>query len=160
MRKLEINRKMLIAVIALSGLSIGLMAQPRESNPRFEPGNHQKNDMLVLSEEQKAEIKQIHLDMAKEIQPLKDEMKINKARINALIHKDNPDMKEIVSLVEANGRILTQVQVKEIESRIRIRALLTNDQKVIFDAREGRMQRHREMAVNIPQRQLPEKRRF
>jgi Spy/CpxP family protein refolding chaperone len=160
MRKLEISRKMMVVFIALSGLSIGLMAQPRESNPRFEPGNHQKNDMLGLSEDQKTEIKQIHLDKAKEIQPLKDEMKINKARINALIHKDNPDMKEIVPMVEANGRILTQIQVKEIDSRIKIRALLTDDQKVIFDAREGQMQRHREMAQRVPQRNLPDKRRF
>jgi Spy/CpxP family protein refolding chaperone len=102
--------------------------------------------MLKLTDEQKAEIKTIHLAKQKEIQPLKDEVMINKAKINALINKDNPDMREVVSLVEANGKLLTDIQIKNIESKVRIRALLDDEQKVIFDAHDGRRNDRKTMA--------------
>ena len=69
-------------------------------------------------------------------------------------------MNEIVGLVEANGRIMTQIQVNKINSRIKVRSLLTDDQKVIFDARDRPMQRHREMAEFRPPRHIPERNRF
>ena len=96
----------------------------------------------------------------KEIQSLKDELKINRAKINALIKKDEPDMKEIVGLVEANGRILTQIRVKQIESKIKVRSLLTDDQKVIFDAHDGRMHRRRAMTEYRHQPGVPDRSRY
>jgi Spy/CpxP family protein refolding chaperone len=155
MKKSEIYRKLIVSVIALCGLSIGLMAQPGDRGPRSRPGSHQRTAMLNLSEEQKSEIKQIRVERARETQPLKDELRINNARINAQMHKDNPDMKEIVGLVEANGKILTQIRLKEIDSRIKIRGLLSDEQKVLFDEGEHRMQRHRQIAEYRQPRHFP-----
>ena len=36
----------------------------------------------------------------------------------ALVKTDDPNMKEIVDLVEANGKILTEIQVINIENKI------------------------------------------
>lgn len=160
MKKLDVNLKILIAIIALFGLSISLLAQPRERQRQFEPKDHPGFAMPGLTEEQKAEIKKIHLAGMKEVQPFKDELKINKAKINALIKQDDPDMKEIVSLVEADGKLLTQIQVKEIEGRIKVRSLLTDEQKVIFDVHDGHMQRKREMAEHHQHRRHPYRSRF
>jgi Spy/CpxP family protein refolding chaperone len=148
MKKLDVNLKVLMAIIILFGLSLSLMAQPRQKDPRHQNRGDRGFAMLKLSDEQKEQAKTIHLANAKEVQPLKDELAINKAKINALIKQDDPDMKEIVSLVEANGKLLTDIQVKSIESKIRFRSILNEEQKVIFDANHGRMQRKKAMAMH------------
>jgi len=160
MKKLDINLKILIAIIALFGLSFSLMAQSEPRQPYNQNRNHAGKGMLNLTEEQKADVKEIHLAKQKEIQPLKDEIRINKAKINALIKRDDPDMNEIVGLVEANGKILTQIQVKEIESQVQIRALLKGEQKIIFDAHYERVKRKRAMAQHFPRRMTHERSRF
>lgn len=156
MKKSEIYRKLIVLALVLGGLSIGLMAQPRKMGPRSGQGPHHGMNMLNLSEEQRSEIKQIRMDRAGEIQPLKDEIRINRAMITAQMHKDDPDMKQIISLVEKNGSILTQIRVKEIESRIKIRGLLNDEQKVIFDAGDRHMIGHRQLAEHMQNRPQPE----
>jgi Spy/CpxP family protein refolding chaperone len=146
MKKLDVNLKVLIAIIIVLGLSLPLMAQQQQKEYHMKQGENDRFGMLDLSEEQKAEMKEIRLEKHKVIQPLKDELQINKAKINALVKKDNPDMKEIVNLVEANGKILTQIRVKEIESKVKVRGILDEEQKVIFDAHYGRMQQRKTMA--------------
>jgi hypothetical protein len=69
-------------------------------------------------------------------------------------------MKQIVSLVEANGKLLTQVQIKSIEQKIAIRSLLTDEQKTIFDARSERMGRRRSLAEHYRQRNYTLKNKF
>ncbi len=160
MKKIDVNPKVLIALVALFTISISLMAQPGQRQRPYPPNDQKGFPTMDLSDEQKAEIKEIQLARTKEIQPLKDELRINKAKINALVHKDNPDMQEVVSLVEANGKILTQIQVKNIESRIKVRGLLTDEQKVIFDAHSGRMKGHRALAQHRPGRGFPGRSRF
>jgi len=160
MKKLDVNIKTLIAIIALFGFSLGLMAQ----NPqRQQQSQHMRQPAfagLSLTDEQKTEIKTIRLAGIKESQPLKDEANINRAKLNALVNNENPDMDEIVSLVEANGKIRTQIQIIGIENKLKVRALLTDEQKVIFDARSGQVRRNRTMAQNRQHRKFPEKNRF
>ena len=145
MKKIEANIKVLMAIIVLLGLSLSMMAQQQTRHQQSQQREKSAFGMLNLTEDQKSEIKVIHLAQVKEVQPLKDELLINKAKINALINKDTPDMKEIVSLVEANGKILTDIQVKEIASKINVRGLLNDEQKVMFDAHSGKMQKKRAM---------------
>ena len=141
MKKIDANIKVLMAIIVLLGLSLSVMAQQQSRHQQFQQKEKSALGILNLTEEQKSEIKEIHLTQLKEVQPLKDELLINKAKINALVNKDTPDMKEIVSLVEANGKILTDIQVKEIASKINVRGLLNEEQKVMFDAHSGKMQK-------------------
>jgi len=138
--------KVSITIIAVFIISFGLMAQPQNRQGPVQHEGPYGLAVLNLTEEQKSEVKEIHLAKVKETQALKDELAINKAKINALVHKDNPDMKEIVSLVEENGKIITQIQVREIDSKIKVRALLDEDQKVIFDSHSGRTYRKGNMA--------------
>lgn len=141
-----------MAMIVLLGLSLGMMAQQQPRHKQFQQREKSAFGMLNLTEEQKSGIKEIHLSQVKEVQPLKDELLINKAKINALVKKDSPDMKEIVSLVESNGKILTQMQVKEIESKIKVRGLLNDEQKVMFDSHSGKMQKRKAMTQHRSQK--------
>ena len=155
MKKLDVNLKILMTIIVLFALSLSLMAQPSQKQRQFHQKNQSGVTALDLNDEQKTEMKAIHLAQMKVTQPLMDEVKINKAKINALINNDNPDMKEIVSLVEANGKILTQIQVKGIESKVKIRGLLTDEQKVIFNAHGSKIQGKKAMVQHRSQRRTP-----
>ncbi|MFC2116283.1 Spy/CpxP family protein refolding chaperone [Bacteroidota bacterium] len=160
MRKLDINVKVLFAIIVLFGLSLSLMAQPYQKQEQYRQEDRCGVFAINLTDEQKTEIKEIHMARMKETQTLSDEVKINKAKINALLNKENPDMKEIVSLVEANGKMLTQIQIRNIESNIKVRVLLTDEQKLIFDARKGKMQKNRAMAQHKARQRTPGRCRF
>ena len=160
MKKIDVNMKILMTIIVLFALSLSLMAQPNQRQCQFQQKNPHGIAALDLTDEQKAEMKEIHLAQMKVTQPLMDEVKINKAKINALINKDNPDMKEIVSLVEANGKIMTQIQVKGIESKVQIRALLTDEQKVIFNNHGSKMQGKKAMVQHRSHRRTPGNCRF
>ena len=160
MKRVDVNLKVIIAIIVLFGLSLSLMAQPQQKQQQFRQWDQRGFHMMDLTEEQETDIKEIRTTMRKEIQPLIDETKINQAKINALIHKDNPDMDEIVSLIEANGKLKTQIQVLRIESKIKVRSHLTEDQKVNFDAHERRMRGKRAMVHHRSQQMMPDRGRF
>ncbi len=162
MKKIDVNMKVLIAIIAIFGISLSLMAQPQQRQ-QMPQKNHGGLAGLDLTEDQKAEIKAVHLSQMKETQPLTDEVNINRAKLKAAMHKDNPDMKEIVSLVESNAKILTDIQVNKIEAQIKVRTLLTEEQKVIFDTRSNNTKAKRAVAQRRMQgmaKRMPARHRF
>lgn len=162
MKRIDRNFKLLVAIIFILGLSLSVMAQPnqRRQIPHQSMRAQSPLKFLDLSEEQKDQIKEIHLAHMKNVQANRDEVKINRVKINAQLHKDDPDMKEIVKLVEANGKLLTQIQVKSIEEKINVRLLLTDEQKIIFDAQGEKIRERRVMAQNYRHRRTTEKTRF
>ncbi len=155
-----INPKALLGAVLLSGISLGLLAQPEPGQRPYQQRDQKNFPAMNLSDEQKAEMKEIRLATTKETQPWKDELQINRAKINALLHRDNPDMDEIASLVETNGKLVTKIRVREIESRIRIRSLLDEDQKAIFDAHSGKMHGRKIHARHYPGRGIQHRGRF
>ena len=162
MKRIDRNFKLLVAIIFILGLSLSVMAQPnqRRQIPHQSMRAQSPLKFLDLSEEQKDQIKEIHLAHMKDVQANRDEVKINRVKINAQLHKDDPDMKEIVKLVEANGKLLTQIQIKIIEEKINVRILLTDEQKIIFDAQGEKIRERRAMAQNYRHRSSAEKTRF
>jgi Spy/CpxP family protein refolding chaperone len=162
MKRIDRNFKLLVAIIFILGLSLSVMAQPnqRRQIPHQSMRAQSPLKFLDLSEEQKDQIKEIHLAHMKDVQANRDEVKINRVKINAQLHNDDPDMKEIVKLVEANGKLLTQIQVKSIEEKINVRLLLTDEQKIIFDAQGEKIRERRAMAQNYRHRRTAEKTRF
>jgi Spy/CpxP family protein refolding chaperone len=163
MKRIDINLKMLFAVVIVLGFSLSLMAQPHWRGPMMSHRPMMITPVLQyldLTESQKDQIEQVRLAYLKDVQPIKDEVKINRARINALLKTDDPDMQQIVSLVEANGKLLTQLQVKRIEQKIEVRGLLTDEQKIIFDTHSERMEKWRAMAQHDMCRRTPARNRF
>ena len=162
MKKIDRNFKLLVAIIFILGLSLSVMAQPsqRRHSPHQSIRTQSPLQFLDLSEEQKDQIKEVHLAHMKDVQSNRDEVKINRAKINAQLHNDDPDMKEIVKLVEANGKLLTQIQVKSIEEKINVRLLLTEEQKIIFDSQAEKIRKNRAMAQHYRHRRTAERTRF
>jgi Spy/CpxP family protein refolding chaperone len=162
MKKIDENFKLLVAIIVVLGLSLSVMAQPQQRGQMTHQSMKAQSgfQFLDLTEDQEDQIKQIHLAYMKDVQPLKDEVKINRAKVNALLNNDDPDMKKIVSLVETDGKLLTQIQVKIIEQKINVRSLLTEEQKIIFDAHGEKMENRRALAQLYSPRRTTERNRF
>ncbi len=152
MKKSNLNLRTWLVLLVLAGLPAGLMAQPQQARQQFRQQDQAGPALPGLTEEQKESIKEIRLETHKVVQPLRDEIAINKAKINALAKKDDPDMEEIITLVETNGKLLTQISVQQIDSRIQIRSLLTEEQNLIWDLHHGRMKGRRGMAGYRPHR--------
>ncbi len=161
MKRLNVNFRMMLAITVILTLSYSLMAQPqRRSMQTNRPDGNFMYFFPELTEEQKSQIEEINLETLKEVQPLRDELQVNNAELNTLVKKDDPDMDAISKLVEENSGIRTRIQMLNIEGRIKIRSLLTEDQKVRFDAGATGMRQFRDRSGYMPQRGLRGSGRF
>lgn len=100
-----------------------------------------EDDGMKLSEDQRKKMKEIHLRTQKEITPLKNQVGEKKARLKTLTSADQPDMNEINKTIDEMSALKAEMQKKRLASRMEIRALLTEEQRLQFDAREGRMRK-------------------
>jgi len=125
-----------LILVSLTGITSISYAQ---QGYRSQAGPAERGRLLPgipdLTEEQKEQIKNLQTAYLKDIQELKNEMKINKAKLDALLTEDQPNMNEINMLLEDNGKMLTELRKKQIAHKMEIRDLLTEEQKIIFDNR-------------------------
>jgi Spy/CpxP family protein refolding chaperone len=142
MKKVSSYFKVLAAAGMLTGLVQMTAAQPgygrgpekrgferQEACPRYEQCPRL---MAELTEEQDSQISVLKTAHLKDVQPLKGEININEAKIDALIIQDDPDVKALLSLIEENGRLRTEIRKKKVMHQLEIRKLLTDEQKVAF----------------------------
>jgi len=99
------------------------------------PGDEQFMPFLPdLTEQQKADIKKIHLKTMKEVLPLKNEIGEKEARLRTLMTADTPDLSAINKLVDEIGVLKTQIRKLELTAHLDIRKLLTDEQRLIMDS--------------------------
>lgn len=133
----KILKTITVLILILStGITTSIYAQ-RGFRSQVRPGERERQLYRIpdLTEEQQEQINNIRTNYLKDIQPLKNEMKINEARLDALITEDKPDMNKINKLIDDNGKIQTELRKKQVAHQLQIRNLLTEEQKVIFDSR-------------------------
>jgi Spy/CpxP family protein refolding chaperone len=114
-----------IALMLISSMS--LMAQP---NPHMGSGRGMK-----FTDEQKAKIKDIHMASYKEIKALKNQMGELKAKQKTLTTADKPDMNAINANIDEISKVQNKLMKIKASSYQQIRALLTDEQKMIFDSK-------------------------
>ncbi len=145
-----------IAVLFLS-LSVSAIGQQRSKNPDWDRGErverfHQKRNAqgqqhqrvmgkLDLCDEQKAQIREIHLNGQKEMLPLKTQLQEAHAKLRTLTVADEyreAEVQEVISTIsDLNKTMLTT----RIQHRQQIRELLDDNQRVKFDNLHLRMQK-------------------
>jgi Spy/CpxP family protein refolding chaperone len=89
-----------------------------------------------MTKEQEEKMKQIHMDFRKFSLPLKNEIKIKEAQLNALRCGENPDMSAINKLVEEIGAVHVKIAKENEMNHQKIRKMLTDSQRVFFDSQE------------------------
>jgi hypothetical protein len=101
---------------------------------RYDPGIEDDYYDLNLTQEQMKEIETLELELEKEISPLIAKLRSNYVVLDDLEAQRNPDPTKINKAWDVIYRLEDDIQNKEILHEKKIRALLTEDQKAIFDA--------------------------
>ena len=101
-----------------------------------------------LTDDQKSQIKDLHLGMMKESLDIRNQLGENRARMRTLQTAEEPDMKAIEKLIDESSALQAELKKKQAANHQEVRKLLTEEQRVIFDSRASKMREraHREGA--------------
>lgn len=136
---------MAVMIIMLAGLS-GLQAQ-RSGKPGFDRDSG-KQEMMArhdplagipgLTDEQKENIKALHVEHRKAVLPLENQLDEKMARLKTLTTAESIDFKQIDATVDEITGINNTMMKKRIRHGQEIRKILTDEQRIVFDSRVGK----------------------
>lgn len=93
--------------------------------------------LLDLSEEQTTQIADLRIALTAKNLTLRNDLGVMRAKMQSLRTGDNQNLKDISNLIDDMSKVQAQIRKNAAEHRLAVRALLTDDQKVMFDARQG-----------------------
>jgi Spy/CpxP family protein refolding chaperone len=88
---------------------------------------------LELTDEQKSKVEDIQLENAKESVALRNQIREKEAHLTTLITEDKANKSDIDNMIEAIGKLKTQDRINRTDTQLKIRELLTEKQKILFD---------------------------
>ncbi len=103
-----------------------------------------------LTEEQSQQITELRTAHLKEMQTYRDQIDINRAQYRALMRGDRADMGAIDANIDQRAEIRSQMERKQASHHQAIRSLLTEEQRVWFDAAPGGVMRGAGMRQAAP----------
>ncbi|KPK62775.1 hypothetical protein AMJ83_09845 [candidate division WOR_3 bacterium SM23_42] len=130
-------RHIVLLVAALLLVTGSAFAQPPGHGPeRGERQHPREHGMMIpdLTEAQKEQMKELRVEHMKALQPLRNQMGEKKARLRTLSTSDKVNMTEINRVIDDIGKMQTQMMKLRAQHRQDVRKLLTDEQRVIFDA--------------------------
>ena len=137
---LKNKKKYLVLLLAaMIMIPMSMYAQPPEKdcNCSGEHGKMAKGDHPMipdLTEKQKEKMKELRVEHMKEVQTFKNSMGELKAQLRTLQAADKPNMNKIYSLIDELGKQHTEMMKLKAAHMQEIRKLLTDEQRVFFDA--------------------------
>ena len=107
---------------------------------------------LNLSDEQRKQIQDLRLKLAKETLPLRNELGVKRLELKQLMTADKPNLKAIESKIDEIKKLEASLQKKRVENRLAIRGILTPEQqkKLAELRRMGRMKHHGRKGMHRP----------
>lgn len=87
----------------------------------------------TLTPEQRLEVDKLHSELEKELSPLRARIGEKRAEIRKIAASDNPDITSLRRLVDEIGTLEKEAMLSRYESMIKVRSLLTPEQKAAFD---------------------------
>jgi Spy/CpxP family protein refolding chaperone len=94
-------------------------------------------DFLKLTDAQKAQFKDLHLQLVKEAKPLKDELRELNAHHQTLVTAEEANINAIYGSIEKIGQVKIKLAKIQANYHQKARALLTEEQRISFDQRHG-----------------------
>lgn len=152
-----INLKSAALVLLVTMVSSQLYSQPGPGKQKFDNRERRQecrfhDDSLRcprggmmpdLTPEQEKVIKKSKLSFQKEASQLKNQIAEKKARLRTLSTAEKPDQAAIDKIIDEIAALKAQLDKKRSRHQQEIRAVLTDEQKVIFDSKKGG--RHKRM---------------
>ncbi|MCW3788647.1 Spy/CpxP family protein refolding chaperone [Plebeiibacterium sediminum] len=135
MRKANYLKKMVLFTVIMVSLSATAWCQMPERNRMAEIEGDRHHQGLNLTEDQKDQMKTFRVEFLKELTPLKNEVKIKNAQLQAASVGNDINEKQVYKLIEEIGGLKTQIAKKHFDHKQKVRNILTEEQKVLFDAK-------------------------
>ena len=140
---MKTNILLVIAIVVVSNLSVS--AQPQKKQPYSGKSPKEMKQVMRpegfalpmfggLNEEQREEMKKIRTEQLKERTQTRNLLREKRARLELLQTSDKPDMKEINKVIDEIAAVQAQAMKAKAADRQKIRSLLTEEQRVYFDA--------------------------
>ncbi|MGB2905870.1 MAG: hypothetical protein WBB73_02150 [Candidatus Aminicenantaceae bacterium] len=123
-----------MVVVLLLFFSNGLYAQKITQN---DPGIEEDYYGLNLTQEQKEKIDKLELELEKELAPLISKLRSSYAELDELEAQRSPDPAKIAKIWDVIYAQEEDIRNRDISHENKIRDLLNNDQKGVFDAYYG-----------------------
>jgi Spy/CpxP family protein refolding chaperone len=120
--------------------SYGQCANKKEDVKTCKKGNHSDksgpfNFIPNLTDDQKSKIKDLHLNLKKETILLKNQIGEKEAHLKTITMVDKVDMSEVNKTIDESFALKASLAKKKATFHQEVRALLNNEQKVVFDSK-------------------------
>lgn len=125
-------------VLAVALLIVIIFAQAFSQEGRMVKRGREKMILEDMTEEQKEQIRALRTEVEKELLPMRSKLRIKSAELDELLVVDKPDMKTIHRKVDEISALRTEMQKKHVDNRLKIRGLMTDEQRVRFDTMRTR----------------------
>ncbi len=126
-------------LVVMLAIAFSSTAQQRQGSPQQKKQMKFENrDMLPdLTDAQKDQMKAIRIKGMKANQALKNQLMEKRAHLNTLSSADKADMKAINKQIDEISVLQASMQKVRAANKQEVRSILTDDQRVMFDARKG-----------------------
>jgi len=142
----------ILSIVLLMGLSVAVFAQRTDNGPKnskrgqdrtlmMQDERRGSGDGLNLTDAQKNAFKESRLAIQKQLQPLRNELGEAKAHQKTLVTAEKPDVSAINKNIEKIGDLKVEMAKIQAKHHLEMRAQLTDEQKLMFDLRKGKMGR-------------------
>lgn len=129
-------------VVSTAAMAQRPMGSQRKTGDKVMAGHfeHQKsNRQSFFTEEQKEAMKKFRLESAKEVKPLKNELRELQAKQQTLTTADHVDLKAINKNIDKMYDIKAEIAKVMAKQQQKCRSMLTEEQLIKFDNRKNRM---------------------
>lgn len=138
----------ILAIVLLVGMSLSASAQRGQRGQGYGYQNSGQSfnqnrqfagncAYMQLSEDQLAQVTKLQLTLTENNLSLHNELGVMHAQMQALRTGDKQNLKDISNLIDDMSATQAQIRKNIAKHQLAVRALLTDDQKVMFDARQG-----------------------
>ena len=140
------NSISVFTLLMIAGLMMAFQAKSQQMNGYGRHNGMQRNmgPMMQhheaipnLTDDQKQKIDQLNLTFDKNTMSFHNDIREKEAHLHTLMPQDNTDVNQINKMIDDIGTIRTKIRKERVATDLKIRGLLTDDQKVAFDMRGG-----------------------
>ena len=133
------------SIVLVTFMLVGLSAYSQQGQ-QFRGGMGKNPDKIGkadcripnLTDEQQQKINDLRVKHIKDVTPLKNELGEKRARMRTLQSAEKPDLNAINKLIDEMAAVRAQIQKKAAAHKVEVASLLTDAQKVCFNAHQGR----------------------
>lgn len=142
MKKELFNLRRVLIGAAIALISTSLMAQQGTVHGKFNADRQTDTRFCSripdLTPEQEKKINDLRTEQLKEMNSYRSDMMIQRAELNQLQTAENAEINKINAKIEEIGKMKTGMAKKKAAHMQTIRSILTEEQRVYFDTRQGK----------------------